>query len=121
MAGVYLDAFSKAVDHAGGLDPVDGDKEKRAALAQRMNHAEESLPEEIRDLLRRGAVGILRLTGISGLQESGDAGHLILSRRYPGFSQMAIECFDGAGMAQTENRIRLFMEDVRNYDFCALK
>lgn len=115
MAGVYLDAFGKAVAHAGGLDLVDGDKEKRAALAQRMNHAEESLPEEMRDLLRRGAAGILRLTGIYGLQKSRDAGNIVLSSRYPGFPQMDIECFDGAGMAQIENRIRLFMEDTRRY------
>lgn len=109
VAGVYLDAFGRAVRKVPWLDPVDGDKEKRECLYPRIEKKGEYLSEQERDLIRRGASGILHVRGLAGLEEDGRK-YAEVRNIYPGFPYLDVECFSGQNQVNVENRLKLLLE-----------
>lgn len=110
MAGVYLDAFGKAVGKVPWLDSVDEDKEKREFLYPRIEQKGKHLSEQERDLIRRKAQGILQVTGLADFEADGKRVYADLQKVYPGFPYLALECFEGDNPLHGENRLKLLME-----------
>lgn len=113
IAGVYLDAFAKAVGKVSKLDPVDMDRTKRTYLYPRIDEPGKHLPEQQRDLLRRRAVGIIHIGEQEDFSAPVDIGNEILKKRYPDFPYLKLEHFSGENWVNAENRIRMMLDGVR--------
>ena len=113
MAGVYLDAFGGAVRKVPWLDAVDSDKEKREFLYPRIEQKGKYLSEQERDLIRRGAAGILQVTGLTGFETERTRIYADIRKVYPEFPYLTMEYFTGQNRVNGENRLKLLLERCR--------